>query len=399
MDRSRATPWFKDSSNRGGPHSPTDFNLFDIPRTSLDEWVSSVASDPTQVRCTDVRVSDLGRIPQTLFAAIQKQHQVDPSEAVGIFDEYLGAACPQCLGGITGKMLQMVAAGSHMKTVVGGGAGFQRILGGRCDTCDSAFYFVLWHGDRSQPIAAPASKENNNASAAGAPVAQAGAQAAADVDVAATALAYCGCLFGDKSFDSRVAFSADERREAARGLPAIVDMAAKILDSATRRTEVPEKRLVELAMIVANHERCATTAERQSFVTEALQSLQTPGTPMPRLSGPAPREPDNLMWTRDMDALNILLGSVAKQRAAKASESDRLKREAAQILRKAEEDQAQHLRKAEEDRVEAIKAFRRKRKRCVMCGDTLGLASRLIGRNRHRACVEFREMGEADKRG
>ena len=144
-----ATTWFKDASVRGGPHAPANFNLLQIPNYSLDEWAQQVSAHPTHVQCTVVRISELGPVTQKLFEAIKKDHRLPSGDAVKIFDEYLGAACPQCFGGLTGSMLQMVAAGSSMAAVFGGGEGFQRVLAGRCGTCESDTYRVVWLGDKT----------------------------------------------------------------------------------------------------------------------------------------------------------------------------------------------------------------------------------------------------------
>lgn len=152
--RVTSAEWFKDTANRGGPHAPSDFNLFEMPKQSLQEWASGVSAAPLQVQCTEVRISELGSVTQTLFDVLKQERQLDSSGAVELFDEYLGAACPKCFGGITGSMLGMIAASSRASSVsvLGGGAGFQRILSGRCGTCDSDTYRIVWHGDKSLPL-------------------------------------------------------------------------------------------------------------------------------------------------------------------------------------------------------------------------------------------------------
>jgi hypothetical protein len=146
-----ATGWFKDASTRRGPNTPSDFNLFEIPLYSLDEWARRVSAEPHRAQCTALSISNLGRVTKTLFAAIKRDHALTSGEAVKLFDKYLGAACPKCLGGLTGDVLQMVSAGVVSAGVVGGGAQFQRILAGRCANCESDTYYVVWHGDRSSP--------------------------------------------------------------------------------------------------------------------------------------------------------------------------------------------------------------------------------------------------------
>lgn len=146
-----ATAWFKEASVRGGPNTPSDFNLFEIPRYSLQEWAQQVSAYPRRVQCTVLSISKVGSVTQALFDAIKRDHDLSSAEAVKTFDEYLGAACPKCFGGLTGSLLQMVSASSKMAAVVGGGAQFQRILGGRCANCESDTYYIVWHGDKVGP--------------------------------------------------------------------------------------------------------------------------------------------------------------------------------------------------------------------------------------------------------
>jgi len=144
-----STAWFKDSSKRGGPKSPSDFDLFEIPQYSLQEWAHQVSSDPQRVQCTILPISDLGSVTRVLFDVIKDDHDITSADAVNVFDEYLGAACPKCFGGLTGNLLQTVSASSNAAGVIGGGDAFQRILSGRCASCNSDTYYVVWYGDRN----------------------------------------------------------------------------------------------------------------------------------------------------------------------------------------------------------------------------------------------------------
>ena len=147
-----ASAWFKDPSRRHGPHSPTDFNLQRIVRCGVNEWSKRVSAEPQKVRCTEVQISSLGQATTTLFETIKNKHGLDSNQAVKLFDEYLAGACPKCFHGITGGGLQMVAAGSQMAAVVGGGDSFARLLSGHCANCESEVLFVVWHGDKSFPV-------------------------------------------------------------------------------------------------------------------------------------------------------------------------------------------------------------------------------------------------------
>jgi hypothetical protein len=154
-----AADWYKEASNRSGPNAYSDFNLFKIPRYSLNEWAHQVSSDPRRVQCTVLPIADLGGVTKALFEAIKQDHGLDSGEAVTVFNEYLGAACPKCLSGLTGSVLQMVCSSLTVAAVIGGGTEFQRILGGRCANCESDTYYIVWLGDKS---AAPKSASNKS---------------------------------------------------------------------------------------------------------------------------------------------------------------------------------------------------------------------------------------------
>jgi hypothetical protein len=144
-----AKDWFKDALRRGGPNSPKDFDLFKIPHYSLQEWARHVSADPRRVQCTVIPIAKAGEVTQVLSETFKRDHDLATADAVEIFDEYLGAACPKCFGGLTGHLLQMLSASSRLAGVVGGGAQFQRILGGSCANCESDTYYIVWHGDKS----------------------------------------------------------------------------------------------------------------------------------------------------------------------------------------------------------------------------------------------------------
>jgi hypothetical protein len=144
-----AVEWFNSAYKHGKPHLPSDFNLFEIPSYSVDEWARRVCSEPWQLQCVETPVSDLALVTRTLFDEMEKQHRLDAATAVEVFDKYLGGACPKCFHGITGKGLQMAAASSKMAAVFGGGPALQSMHIGKCPTCDSDHFYVVWHGDRS----------------------------------------------------------------------------------------------------------------------------------------------------------------------------------------------------------------------------------------------------------
>ncbi len=156
------TDWFRDDSRRSGPKAPSEFNLFEIAHYSLHEWAHHVSADPRQVQCTVLPISKVGSVTQVLYNAIKRDHGLASAEAVKIFDEYLGAACPKCFAGLTGSLLQTISSSSKAACVIGGGDTFQRILGGRCASCDSDTYYVVWHGDMTPQRGEPQAVEIDN---------------------------------------------------------------------------------------------------------------------------------------------------------------------------------------------------------------------------------------------
>ena len=152
--------WFADASARGGPRSPKDFDLFALPNHAVLEWAERVSADPRSPRSCVMAVSELDSVIPALSGRFDKDHGVASRDAVDLFDTYLGAACPKCFGGMNGDLLQKVGVAKSAAAYIGGGAQFQRILDGKCATCESETYHVVWHGDRniqehSKPEALP----------------------------------------------------------------------------------------------------------------------------------------------------------------------------------------------------------------------------------------------------
>jgi hypothetical protein len=146
-----STDWYKNQSKRGGSTRPSDFNLLEIPCYSKQKWVQLVSHDPIHTKCTVCPITKLSGVVRSLNDFLKKDHNLTSSEIVTLFDEYLMAACPKCFGGLTGNMLQTVSAFSQLKGAIGAGQQFQRILSGRCATCDSDTYYIVWLGDRAAP--------------------------------------------------------------------------------------------------------------------------------------------------------------------------------------------------------------------------------------------------------
>jgi hypothetical protein len=143
-----ARDWFTNPSKRAPPRSPQDFDLFQIPRHGLPEWVKGVATKPLAARCVVLGVEDMPSAPRTLYNEIKQLYGLTPDEACALFDQYMGAACPRCFAGITGNVLQSFSAMSAAKLVIGAGGAVERLLSGRCHSCESKTYCVVWFGSR-----------------------------------------------------------------------------------------------------------------------------------------------------------------------------------------------------------------------------------------------------------
>lgn len=169
--------WFRDASKRGVPRSPSDLHLKHIKKSrySLQEWAQRISAHPRRIHCMARPINQLGSVTQVLFDAIKHDHGLSSVEVANSFDEYLGAACPRCFGGLTGRQLQRLPTCLRRNTVIrgsvlspntfGGSPGSlfktpsamldaftnpvaQRILEGHCATCESSTYYIIWHGEK-----------------------------------------------------------------------------------------------------------------------------------------------------------------------------------------------------------------------------------------------------------
>ncbi len=151
-----AMRWFTEATARGGALSPKDFDIFELPDHPLSEWAQRVSAEPWSPGSCIMRITDVGEVTSTLYKRLSADHGIASSVAVELFDTYLGAACPKCFGGMNGSVLQQVGVAKSAGTYMGGGEVLHRILGGKCATCESELYHVIWHGDKNGPMATPA---------------------------------------------------------------------------------------------------------------------------------------------------------------------------------------------------------------------------------------------------
>ena len=148
-----ARRWFTDHTARGAPRAPKEFDLFQLPNHPLNDWAGKVSADPWATRSCKLPVSDLAKVVPALAERFGKDHGIESSAIVDLLDEFLGAACPKCFGGMNGSVLQQVSIAMSAAGYMGGGEGIQRILAGTCATCESGTYHAIWHGDRAGPPA------------------------------------------------------------------------------------------------------------------------------------------------------------------------------------------------------------------------------------------------------
>ena len=141
-----AGSWF--AGTRGRPRSPRDFDLTAQPRLSAANWAQLIASDPHGLRTTDVDISEVGGPIQTLFGTLQQVHGVSTSDAVELFDTYLGAACPRCFAGVPGGLLQTVSVAQSAAGSMIADPNLRRIVDGTCAHCPSTVYTLVWFGEK-----------------------------------------------------------------------------------------------------------------------------------------------------------------------------------------------------------------------------------------------------------
>jgi hypothetical protein len=138
--------WFTNAQNRKGPRSPAQLgNIFELKQLELKQWAIEISQYPKDVHVTKSKISIIENTIDTLFEILQQEHGIEASDAVNIFDNYLSAACPKCLGGITGEIIQTISSVKKMSGFIGADE-ITKLIDGICPNCSSDVYFVIWHG-------------------------------------------------------------------------------------------------------------------------------------------------------------------------------------------------------------------------------------------------------------
>jgi hypothetical protein len=145
-----AEKWFADSSIRKIPPGLQDFDIFQVPSYPLESWMAAVVKTPWDIHCAHIKIVTLGSITSSLFEKLKDYYNLSASDAVDIFNIYLGMACPSCMGGINGEMLQQIESYKKAAGVVmnDGNTDVLRINDGSCASCSSTDYYLLWYGEK-----------------------------------------------------------------------------------------------------------------------------------------------------------------------------------------------------------------------------------------------------------
>jgi hypothetical protein len=138
--------WFTNEQNRKRPRSPAQLgNIFKLKQLELKQWARAITQNPKDVYVTKIKIVEIEDTINTLFVMLKEEHGIEASDAVTIFNDYLSAACPNCLGGITGEMIQTISSAKKMSGFIGED-GIHKIIDGFCPNCSFYLYFVIWHG-------------------------------------------------------------------------------------------------------------------------------------------------------------------------------------------------------------------------------------------------------------
>lgn len=149
----KATKWFQNSGMRGRPKSPTDFIVTGnggIPYAPITKWLPEVSRDPWTTRMGIVPIRNLGTALPSLSARLRQDHGVSDEDLRGLFNEYIGIVCIDCLAGISVDLLRTVSAYSKARGAVLSDARVARLLDGKCHSCDFDHYGIIWYGESKQ---------------------------------------------------------------------------------------------------------------------------------------------------------------------------------------------------------------------------------------------------------
>lgn len=139
--------WFLNKSNRSRPRAGSNINISKVRTYILSEWMKLVTSHPMALRCTVIDINSIDAVLRTFFDILKESCDISSSKAVGIFNNYLGAACPECFGGLDGSLLQTIASYKNSAGAIIGDPAVQRVLDGFCPHCSSRKFYIIWYGD------------------------------------------------------------------------------------------------------------------------------------------------------------------------------------------------------------------------------------------------------------
>lgn len=141
--------WFQQGYQNGIPYSPSDFDLFQIPNYNFKTWMKKIAGNPKKMQASNINISNIGNIGKLFYSDLNEQFNIDSSSFNSIVNRYLGVACPNCFGGLTGELLLTIETYKSARGTLISDPAVNRIMSGVCATCDSKRYYLIWHGDKS----------------------------------------------------------------------------------------------------------------------------------------------------------------------------------------------------------------------------------------------------------
>jgi hypothetical protein len=148
-----ALEWFKGGWRSSSPGGSSDFHPSQIPRHSLHGLVEHASKDPLSAACAEVQIKKLKDIEDVFFEFLIQDHQMEPAQAIELFQRYVGVTCPTCFGGYSGEQLLRFTTPSTLRelgarTIVMTTGEWRLWLDkGLCPNChDSTNFYALWRG-------------------------------------------------------------------------------------------------------------------------------------------------------------------------------------------------------------------------------------------------------------
>jgi len=137
--------WFQSSASRAPALAPDQIDLGTVKLIPSKQWLYAVSNCPWQLRATQISNHEIGTISSKLANRVSYNAELEHDKVALLLNEYLGAACPKCLGGITGEICQMLSAMKNAGGVVSSPE-IAKLLEGKCPHCDNDESILIWKG-------------------------------------------------------------------------------------------------------------------------------------------------------------------------------------------------------------------------------------------------------------